>query len=134
MRRGDIVIVSAQGDHGKPRPAVVVQSDWLSANDSVLVALCTTTLIDAPTPIYRLTVEPSATNGLERKSQIQVDKIVAMRRHKCRPTNGRLDDGTLTDLNHMLSVVIGLADGPKPPRHRRAGYRTPRFGKPRFGS
>ncbi|MGA9549823.1 MAG: type II toxin-antitoxin system PemK/MazF family toxin, partial [Rhodomicrobium sp.] len=27
MKRGDIVIVSAPGDYGKPRPAVVIQSD-----------------------------------------------------------------------------------------------------------
>ena len=27
MKRGDVVIVSAPGDFGKPRPAVVIQSD-----------------------------------------------------------------------------------------------------------
>ena len=27
MRRGDLVTVAAAGDYGKPRPAVVVQTD-----------------------------------------------------------------------------------------------------------
>ena len=39
MKRGDIVIVSAAGDYGKPRPAVVIQSDRLRSMDSVLVNL-----------------------------------------------------------------------------------------------
>jgi mRNA interferase MazF len=55
VRRGDLVVVSAQGDYGKPRPAVVTQSDWLEATDSVLVALLTSTLADAP--LYRLQIE-----------------------------------------------------------------------------
>ena len=27
MRRGDIVTIALQGDHGKPRPALIVQAD-----------------------------------------------------------------------------------------------------------
>jgi mRNA interferase MazF len=37
MRRGDIVIVAFAGDFGKPRPAVVVQSDYLSCALIVLL-------------------------------------------------------------------------------------------------
>ena len=29
MKRGDIVLAVARGDYGKPRPAVIVQSDDL---------------------------------------------------------------------------------------------------------
>ncbi|WP_246725590.1 type II toxin-antitoxin system PemK/MazF family toxin [Beijerinckia sp. L45] len=75
MRRGDIVIVSAAGDYGKPRPAVVVQSDALGSTDSILVALITSTIKD--TPLHRLTLEPSSTNRLKVRSQIIADKIVA---------------------------------------------------------
>ncbi len=52
VKRGDIVTVSAPGDYGKPRPAVVVQSDALSAAESVFVALVTSAVTDAP--LYRL--------------------------------------------------------------------------------
>jgi mRNA interferase MazF len=104
-RRGDLVTVSAPGAYGKPRPAAVVQSDPL---DSVLVALFTTTIVDAP--LYRLSVAPTKANSLIEPSQIMVDKIVALPRGKCGQAIGRLDDAALIVLNRMLSTVVGLAD------------------------
>lgn len=108
MKRGDIIIVSASGDYGKPRPAVVIQSDWLKATDSVLVALMTSTIVEAP--LYRLLLKPHAANGLKISSQIMIDKILALPRHKCGAVIGALDQSNLLALNTMLSVVIGLAD------------------------
>jgi mRNA interferase MazF len=108
VRRGDIVTVSAPGDYGKPRPAVVIQSDILRATDSVLVSLMTSTLAEAP--LYRLAVEPDATHGLKRASQIMIDKILAIPRDKCGARIGTIDRATLIALNARLSVVIGLAD------------------------
>ena len=108
VRRGDLVTVSAQGDYGKPRPAVVVQSDALDAADSILVSLLTSTVVDAP--LYRLTVEPSDANGLRTTSQVMVDKILAYPRSRCGPVIGRLADTDMLVLNNMLSVMIGLAD------------------------
>jgi mRNA interferase MazF len=108
MKRGDIVTVSASGDYGKPRPAVVIQSDRLKSTDSVLVSLVTSTLVDAP--LFRLTIEPIETNGLKLPSQIMIDKIIAIPREKCGAVIGSLDEGALIALNHMLAVVIGIAD------------------------
>ena len=108
MKRGDLVIVSAPGDCGKPRPAIVIQSDWLKATDSVLVALLTSTLVDAP--LYRLQIEPSETNGLKVPSQVMVDKILALPREKCGRVIGRIDEKSRIILNHMLSVIVGIAD------------------------
>jgi mRNA interferase MazF len=108
VKRGEIITVAAPGDYGKPRPAIVIQSDWLKATDSVLVALMTSALVDAP--LYRLQLEPTETNGLKVPSQIMIDKIFAMLRAKCGRTLGRIDEPGLIALNHMLPVVIGLAD------------------------
>lgn len=108
MKRGDLVTVAAQGDYGKPRPAVVIQSDALDAADSVLVALLTSTLADAP--LYRLTLEPTAGNGLKAVSQVMVDKVLAYPRVKCCPVIGRLSPTDMLALNNMLLVMIGLAD------------------------
>jgi mRNA interferase MazF len=108
MKRGDLVTVSAQGDYGKPRPAVVIQSDALNAADSVLVALLTSAVAD--TPLYRLTVEPAAENGLRTVSQVMVDKVMAYPRAKCGPVIGHLSIADMLVLNNMLSVMIGLAD------------------------
>ncbi len=108
MKRGDIVTVSAPGDYGKPRPAVIVQSDALNAADSVLVALITSAVTDAP--LYRLDLAPTATNGLKAVSQVMVDKVLAYPRAKCGPVIGHLLDADVLLLTTMLSVMIGLAD------------------------
>jgi mRNA interferase MazF len=108
VKRGDLVIVSAAGDHGKPRPAVVIQSDSIMATESVLVALLTSALADVT--IYRLTIEPSEANGLRTPSQVMVDKIVAIPREKCGKTIGRIEDAGLIALDRLLAVTIGIAD------------------------
>ena len=100
--------MSAPGDYGKPRPAIIIQSDGLKAADSVLVCLLTSVIVDAP--IYRLQIEPTAANGLKAPSQIMVDKIIAMPRGKCGRAIGRIDAASLVALNQLLAVVIGLAD------------------------
>ena len=108
MRRGDLVTVSAPGNYGKPRPAVIVQSDWLAATDSVLVALLTSEFVNAP--LFRLTIEPNDANGLKAPSQVMIDKIVAIPRKKCGGVIGRLNESERIALNHMLAVVVGIAD------------------------
>jgi mRNA interferase MazF len=105
---GDLPRRGPLADSGKPRPAVVIQSDWLKATDSVLAALLTSVLVDAP--LYRLQTEPHPANGLKATSQVMVDKLVAMPREKCGPAIGRIDKTTRNALNAMLSVVIALAD------------------------
>ena len=109
MRRGEIVTVAVQGDYGKPRPAVVIQSDWLAETDSVLVCLLTSTVREAP--LYRFTILSTPETGLRQTSQVMVDKIMAVRRDKCGPAIGRLDEAAMLVLNRLLALVIGLADG-----------------------
>lgn len=75
---------------------------------AVLVALMTSTIVEAP--LYRLLLKPHAANGLKISSQIMIDKILALPRHKCGAVIGALDQSNLLALNTMLSVVIGLAD------------------------
>lgn len=108
MKRGDIVVVSVSGDYGKPRPAVVIQSDLLNTNDSVLVVLLTSTLADAP--LYRLTMQPTPENALKLPSQIMVDKLMAYPREKCGVVIGKIDDATRVALNNLLAVMVGIAD------------------------
>ena len=87
---------------------MVIQSDWLAHTDSVLVALMTSDLAEAP--IYRLDIEPSPQTGLKVQTQIMVEKVLAAPRGKCGRKIGSLDETTLIALNHMLLVVIGIAD------------------------
>jgi mRNA interferase MazF len=107
LKRGDLITVAVQGDYGKPRPALVIQSDFLSETDSVLVCLLTTTLRDAP--IYRLDVPAGPKTGLRQASQIMVDKLMAVRRDRCGDPIGRLDAPALSALGEMLAFVVGVA-------------------------
>jgi mRNA interferase MazF len=108
MKRGDLVTVVVAGDYGKPRPAVVIQSDHLDQGDSVLVTLLTSSMADAS--YYRLSLEPDEENGLRAPSQIMVDKILAVPRAKCGAVIGRLDNKSLTTFDQLLLVMVGLAD------------------------
>ena len=107
MRRGDLVTVAAQGDYGKPRPALVVQSDLFNDLSSVTLCLVTSTLLEAP--LFRITVDPSPENGLQRISQVQVDKIVTVKRQRVGGVIGRLDDANMLKVNRSLAVFIGIA-------------------------
>lgn len=107
MRRGDLVTVAAPGNYGKPRPALVIQSDLFEELPSVTLCLVTSELRD--TPIFRITVDPSPENGLRRVSQIQVDKVMTVARERIGGTIGRLDDTTMLKVNRSLSVFIGIA-------------------------
>ena len=108
MRRGDVVTVAVQGDYGKPRPAVVIQSDVLNESESILIVPFTSTLRDAS--FYRHTVAPSGGNGLQTVSQVMVDKVTPCPRAKCGPIIGRLSSEDMIALSNKLSVMIGLAD------------------------
>ncbi len=108
MKRGSLLTVALSGDYGKPRPALVVQSDWLNEGDSVLVSLLTTTVRDAP--LYRLTVEATPETGLRRRSQVMIDKIMAVRRVRCGPVIGRLGQSEILALNRLLALMLGIGD------------------------
>ncbi len=108
MKRGDIVTVAIQGDFGKLRTAVVVQSNLFNdTHSSVVVCPMTSTLIDAPS--FRIGIQPSAANGLTQSSQMMVDKIITLRRERVGSRIGEIDGGTEVRLNRSLALFLGLA-------------------------
>ena len=109
MKRGDVVIVAAAGDYGKPGPAVVVQTDACPETHASVV-ICQLTSEGVEAPDFRVAVEPSENNGLRARSQIMADKPVTVRRARVGQAIGRLDDGDVARLNAALAFVMGLAD------------------------
>lgn len=107
MRRGDLVTVALQGDLGKPRPALVIQSGLFDAHPSVTVLPVTSDLVDAP--LFRLRLMPNAGNGLQRPSQVMVDKPQSVQRQRLGAVFGRVDDETLSAVNRALAVFLGFA-------------------------
>jgi mRNA interferase MazF len=106
VRRGDLVPVAIPGDFGKPRPALVIQSDQFGSTATATVLLLSGTLVDAP--LIRLDVEPSTENGLRKRSQIMVDKAMTVRRDKLGEPFGRLDDGTMVAVTRSLALFLGF--------------------------
>jgi mRNA interferase MazF len=109
MKRGDVVIVSTRGDYGRPRPAIVVQTDALQAEDgSVIICQMTSELRELAE--FRPTIDPSAQNGLQLRSQIMADKPVTVRRDRVRQVVGRLTRDDMRRLDLALAFVLGLAE------------------------
>jgi mRNA interferase MazF len=109
MRRGDVVTVAATGDYGKPRPAVIVQTDALPAEHASVV-VCQMTSECSGEPDFRVTIEPTEKNGLRVRSQVMADKPVTIRRERIGRHVGSLDDDDIGRLNIALAFVMGLAD------------------------
>ncbi len=108
MNRGDVVLVAARGDYaGKPRPAVVVQSDLFNpSHDSVTLCLITSELRDAP--LFRLDLKPTAENGLTKASQIMVDKIFSAKRRNLGGTIGTLDKESMRGVDTAIKLWLGI--------------------------
>ena len=109
MQRGDLVAVAAAGDYGKPRPAVIVQTDAFPRDHaSVVICQLTSGVVDAPD--FRITIDPRPENGLRLKSQVMADKPVTVRRERIGEKIGRLGDQDMARLGAALAFVLGLAD------------------------
>lgn len=107
MKRGDIIAIAAKGHYsGKPRPALILQSDLFSALGSVTICLLTTEIIDAP--LFRLTIEPSVENGLKQPSQIMIDKIVTVPHAAIGARIGSLGRDVMVSVDRSLAVFLGI--------------------------
>ncbi|MGH7061934.1 MAG: type II toxin-antitoxin system PemK/MazF family toxin, partial [Stellaceae bacterium] len=82
------MIVAAPGDYGKPRPAVIVQSNAIpQSHASVVICQMTSELVAAD---FRVTIEPAPETGLQVRSQVMADKPVTVRRERIGRRIGRL--------------------------------------------
>lgn len=107
MKRGDLVTIALSGDYGKPRPAIVIQSDLFDAHPSVTILPVTSELRDAP--LFRIRLEPTADNGLRRTSEVMIDKAQSVARGKIGRPIGHLDDEAMLAINRALAVFLGFA-------------------------
>lgn len=69
--------------------------------------LLSSTLVEAP--LIRVDVEPTSDNGLQRRSQIMVDKPMTVKRERVGETFGHLDDSAMVAVNRALAVFLGFA-------------------------
>jgi len=105
--RGDLVTIAMQGDFGKPRPALVIQADQFDEHATVTVLPVTSTLV--ATPLFRVTLQPGAENGLRKPSQVMVDKTMTVKRDKIGQSIGRIDANTMVEIERRLALFLGIA-------------------------
>jgi mRNA interferase MazF len=107
LRRGDIAILSAPGDYGKPRPALILQRDSFYRLNSVIAALITSDLQAQPV-LFRKRIVPNSANGLRRESEIMLDKLVTMPRDKVGEAVGHLSSAEMAEISSTLALILGL--------------------------
>lgn len=95
------------GAYGKPRPALVIQSDLFDEHPSITILPVTSELRE--TPLFRVLVGPSEGNGLHKHSQVMVDKAQTVPREKVGAVFGHLDETTMLVITRALAVFLGIA-------------------------
>jgi mRNA interferase MazF len=106
MRRGDLVTIALSGDYGKPRPALVVQADAFDGLTSVTVLRVTSELHDWP--LFRITVEANRDTGLQKRSQVMVDKAATVPRSRIGQRIGCVDTETMDTVSAALAKFLGV--------------------------
>lgn len=107
IKRGDVVTCVFSREYGKPRPALVVQSDLFNAEHASLT-LCPVTGMLRAAPLFRLDVMPSTHNGLKKKSQVVVDKMASVKRERIRQVIGRFSDHEMRNVDAALRLWLAL--------------------------
>jgi mRNA interferase MazF len=106
IARGDLVVVTLVGDYGKPRPALVVQSDAFRDVPSLTVLPLSGDLQAAR--LVRITVEQRTATGLTKRSQVMIDKAVTVQRANIGQRIGSVDVGTMRAVDAALAGFLGL--------------------------
>ncbi len=107
MNRGELVTVAIQGDLGKPRPALVIQADVFSETASITVLPITGELTNAP--LLRIDLFPNERNGLQKPSQVMIDKPSTINRAKVGQSIGILDSAEMVQIDRSLALFLGIA-------------------------
>lgn len=103
------MLVALSGNHGKPRPALVVQAASLNADDCGSVVVCPLTTHLTGAASLRVAVDPTDANGLHVRSEVMVEKLAGVVRTRLRDVIGHLDRTSMTAVERALLLVLGFA-------------------------
>lgn len=106
MKRGDIITVAPPGEFGKPRPALIIQSN-LSLPAPTITFLPITSDLNR-VPLIRIPIAPSSENGLQKPSEVMVDMIQTSTAARIGKIVGHLDRHTLQEVEAALLIHLGL--------------------------
>lgn len=108
MKRGDIVSIAGRGDFStKPRPALIVQADAFNPHHPA-VTVCPITSHVTADSFYRIPISPDDGNGLERESEVEIDRIQAVWRERIGQTIGTASDDVIFAVDQALRRWLAL--------------------------
>lgn len=108
MKRGEIWTQSGgPGYAGKPRPALILQSDLLADTDSVVT--CPFTTHDSAAIPSRIPFRATVFNGLNEDSDLMTEKIMAVARSKLGRKIGAVADRDMDSVEEAVLMVLGFA-------------------------
>jgi mRNA interferase MazF len=95
LKRGEVWTLSGGPDYAsKPRPAVIVHSDAFPNQASATLT--------------RIEILPTPQNGLERISQLMIDKITSVPKSKLGKQIGSLTTDDMAKIDEALLIYLGL--------------------------
>ncbi|MGA9422173.1 MAG: type II toxin-antitoxin system PemK/MazF family toxin [Rhodanobacteraceae bacterium] len=106
MKRGDLVAIAVSGDHGKARPALIVQPD--AFHDLLSVTVLPLTGVMRDRDLLRVSIEPSTATGLRKPSQVMIDKATTLPRAKVGKRFGRVDSVTMDAVSRALAAFLDI--------------------------
>jgi mRNA interferase MazF len=75
-------------------------------NTPVTVLPITSRLVAAP--LLRITLQPSQRHGLQKTSQVMIDKALIVKRDKLGNAFGHVKPDTLVEVERCLAVFLGI--------------------------
>jgi len=105
--RGELWTVAGGVYASKPRPALILQDDAFAATDSVTVLPLTSHVLDAP--LLRVRIGAGEMSGLDRDSDVMVDKLTTVRRSNVATRVGRLSTEQLGEVERGVMAFLGFA-------------------------
>jgi mRNA interferase MazF len=106
LKRGDIVLVAPAGEFGKPRPALIIQSDAAFPSGYFTYLPITSELLRVPD--IRVPIAPSPENGLRVDSEVMADMIQTSSQARFRQTIGVVESGVLRSVEASMILHLGL--------------------------
>ena len=96
----------APGGYGKALPALIVQSDLFNEHPSVMILPVTSELRE--TPLFRIRVEPMPANGLQKISEVMVDKAQSVPPERIGDVFGHLGEDEMLAVSRSLAVFLSV--------------------------
>ncbi len=100
--------VAPPGEFGKPRPALIIQTDETLPSPTLTYLPITSDLLRVPD--VRIPIAPSQANGLRQPSEVMVDMIQTSSTARFGQVIGEADGVTMRLVEALLCVHLGLLD------------------------